>query len=103
VQRPITELARRHGVELVLSGHDHNYERTQPIDGTTYIVSGSAGAPIRAVRPRWFSAAARTEPHYVVVDVAGDTLAVRAVNLEGITFDTTVIFPVAPASARASR
>lgn len=103
IQRPIKELARRHGVELVLSGHDHNYERSKPIEGTTYIVSGSAGAPIRAVRPRWFTAAARTEPHFVVIDVTGDVLAVRAVNLDGATFDTAVIFPVAPAYRVAKR
>jgi 3',5'-cyclic AMP phosphodiesterase CpdA len=96
VQRPIRDLARRHGVELVITGHDHNYERTRPIDGTTYIVAGSAGAPARAVHPQWFTATARTEPHYVIVDVTGDTLALRAVNLEGMTFDTAVIFPVPP-------
>ncbi len=102
IQRPIRELAKRHGVELVITGHDHDYERTKPINGTTYIVAGSAGAPIRPVQPKWFSAAARTEPHYVVIDVVGDTLAVRAVNLDGTTFDTAVIFPVPPASATAS-
>lgn len=91
VQGPISSLARRHGVELVLTGHDHNYERTQPIDGTTYVVTGSSGAPIRAVRPRWFTAEARTEPHYVLVDVEADRLILRAVNLQGDTFDTTVI------------
>jgi len=98
VQKPITELARRHGVELVITGHDHNYERTRPIDGTTYIVSGSAGAPIRAVRPRWFTAEARTEPHYVLVDVEEDRLIVRGVNLRGETFDTAVLEDVPPAS-----
>jgi len=91
VQGPISALARRHGVELVVTGHDHNYERTQPIDGTTYVVSGSSGAPIRPVRPRWFTAEARTEPHYVLVDVEPERLILRAVNLAGDTFDTTVI------------
>lgn len=31
------------GVDLVLSGHDHLYERYQPIDGVTYVVSGAGG------------------------------------------------------------
>jgi acid phosphatase type 7 len=91
VQGPVSSLARRHGVELVLTGHDHDYERTQPIDGTTYVVTGSSGAPIRPVRPRWFTAEARTEPHYVLVDVEPERLILRAVNLSGDTFDTTVI------------
>ena len=28
-------LLRRHGVQLYINGHDHNYERSRPIDGTT--------------------------------------------------------------------
>ena len=38
---------RKHGIELVLSGHDHDYERIQR-DGLTYIVNGSGGANLRA-------------------------------------------------------
>jgi 3',5'-cyclic AMP phosphodiesterase CpdA len=91
VQRPVAALARKHGVELVIAGHDHDYERTRTIDGTTYMVSGSGGAPIRPVRPRSFTAEARTEPHYVLVDVESDRLILRAVNLQGDTFDTYVI------------
>ncbi len=91
VQGPIRHLAKTYGVELVIAGHDHNYERTNPIDGTTYIVSGSAGAPIRPVRPQPFTAEARTEPHYVLLDVDGMKLSIRAVNLKGEVFDNTVI------------
>lgn len=96
VQRIIVPLARRYGVELVIAGHDHDYERTVPLDGTTYVVSGSAGAPIRPVDPQWFTAEARTEPHYVLVDVEGDQIVLRAVNLQGDTFDTQVIPPNPP-------
>lgn len=42
--------------DLVLNGHDHDYERTKPLrnsqpqatanEGTTYIVAGSSGAPL---------------------------------------------------------
>ncbi len=96
VQRAIGELAKTYGVELVISGHDHHYERTKPIAGTTYVVSGSAGAPIRPVTPRDFTASARTEPHYVLVDVDGDKLSTRAINLRGEVFDSAVIEAVPP-------
>jgi predicted phosphodiesterase len=96
VQETVTNLARKYGVELVIAGHDHNYERTIPIHGTTYVVSGSAGAPIRAVNPVWFTARARTEPHYVLMDVADQRMTLRAINLKGETFDTVVIDAVAP-------
>lgn len=102
LREPIAELAKRYGVELVLTGHDHNYERTKPIDGTTYVVSGSAGAPIRPVNPEWFTAHARTEPHYVLIDVARDQMTLRAVNLRGEVFDSAIIKPLPPAAAAAS-
>ena len=38
-----TPIFDRYGVQLVLSGHDHDYQRSKPIDGTVYVVSG-AGA-----------------------------------------------------------
>jgi acid phosphatase type 7 len=97
VQEVIGGLASRYGVELVVSGHDHDYERTIPIAGVTYLVSGSAGAPIRPVRPRWFTAEARTEPHYILVDAEASQLVVRAVNLRGEVFDSVVLPDNAPA------
>ncbi len=92
----IAPLAKKYGVELVVAGHDHNYERTKPIDGTTYIVSGSAGAPVRPIEPQEFSASARTEPHYVLIDSDGDKLTIKAVNLRGEVFDNTIIPPNPP-------
>ncbi len=95
----VGELAKRYGVELVITGHDHDYERTKSIAGTTYIVSGSAGAPIRPVHPQAFTDATRTEPHYVLVDVDRNQIALRAVNLRGEVFDSAVI-PANPPGGR---
>ncbi len=99
LQPVIKELAKTYGVELVVTGHDHDYERSKSIDGTTYIVSGSAGAPIHPIRPQSFTAAARTEPHYVLVDVDGDALSIRAVNLKNEVFDHVAI-PLNPPGGR---
>ncbi len=99
LQPVIKELAKRYGVELVVTGHDHDYERSKSIDGTTYIVSGSAGAPIRPIRPQSYTAKARTEPHYVLVDVDGDKLSIRAVNLRNEVFDHVTI-PLNPPGGR---
>jgi len=91
LRAPIADLAKKHGVELVITGHDHNYERTRSIEGTTYVVTGSAGAPIRPVAPKRFTANARTEPHYVLFEVTGSQITLRAVNLQGDVFDSAVI------------
>src|SRR6185436_11897430 len=58
----------QNGVQLVLSGHDHDYERTQPMKTSTdpsatpvtYIVSGGGGAPTYTVNPASFTAFARS-------------------------------------------
>jgi hypothetical protein len=39
----------RHGVTLLVSGHDHLYQRGE-MDGLTYVVSGGGGAPLYAIR-----------------------------------------------------
>jgi acid phosphatase type 7 len=86
----------KYGVELILNGHDHNYERTKPIEGVTYIVAASGGAPIRRLQPSPWSAAVRTEPHFVLFDVEQGHLVGRAINLDGNVFDDFIIEPVAP-------
>ncbi len=95
------ELCPRFGVEVVLAGHDHNYERTKRIDGVTYFVAASGGAPIRRMSPSWFSEVVRTEPHYVIFDVERRSLVGRAINLDGDTFDTFVIPPLEPQASEA--
>lgn len=39
-------LLARDGVDLVLNGHDHAYQRFGPINGTTYVVTGGGGASL---------------------------------------------------------
>ena len=92
----IGDLGPRYGLEVVLAGHDHNYERTKRIDGVTYIVAASGGAPIRRMTPSWFSERVRTEPHYVIFDVERNSLVGRVVNLNGETFDSFVVPPNPP-------
>ena len=89
----VGELGPKYGLEVVLAGHDHNYERTKRIDGVTYMVAASGGAPIRRMTPSWFSERVRTEPHYVIFDVDRNSLVGRAVNLAGETFDSFVVPP----------
>jgi len=96
LQEVIGEIGPRFGVELVLAGHDHNYERSVPIDGVTYIVAASGGAPIRKISPTRFSAMLRTEPHYVLFDVQHGQLIGRAINLAGDVFDSFVIQQSSP-------
>jgi len=41
----------KHGVELMLAGHDHNYERIRQ-DGIIYVVNGAGGGNLRRMNKR---------------------------------------------------
>jgi 3',5'-cyclic AMP phosphodiesterase CpdA len=76
----------RHGVQLVLSGHDHDYQRSVPIDGVTYIVSGAA-SDTRRTGEDDFTAVAYSWHHFVDIGITGDRLVLRAVGQDGSVFD----------------
>lgn len=76
----------RFDVQLVLSGHEHDYERSKPINGVTYVVSGGATDTRRTGREP-FTAVAVSWHHFVEVNVLDDRVVVRAVNQDGRVFD----------------
>ncbi len=68
----------KHGVDLAVSGHNHIYERTVPIyqearadpgEGTVYLVTGGAGAPLyMGFTDQWFSATVQPTEHFAILD-----------------------------------
>lgn len=87
----LPEMFRRYGVDLVVAGHDHVYERGED-RGLHYVVTGGSGAPLysrRAEHPytRFFSA----QHHYVRVDADADKLDLTAVRPDGTILDHFVI------------
>ena len=79
-------LARRK-VDLVLAGHDHDYERTHPQHGVTHVVSGG-GCKTTSVGRSRFTAAAASLLQFLLVDIDGDRLTGRCVAVDGTTPDT---------------
>ncbi len=78
------------GVPLVLSGHDHDYERSTPQDGVTYVVSG-AGAKTRGVGHKAFTAVSSATLHYLDLLVYDDHLVGRAIDQDGTLVDSFTI------------
>lgn len=76
----------RHGVDLVFAGHDHHYERTLPIDGVTYVVTGG-GCKTTPVDPQEFTAFAESTLEFVLVRIDGDRLVSRAIRPDGDIVD----------------
>ncbi len=98
-QRNFVPLFRSHGVSLVLSGHNHSYER-MVTGGITYIVSGGGGAAVYpCVRMAPGLRKCAPEHHFLEVDAAPTGVRVRAVRPNGSTIERVDV-PVrgAPAS-----
>lgn len=96
-------LFERYGVQLVLSGHEHDYQRFRPVGGVTYVVSGGA-ADTRRTGTNDLTAASASWHHFVDLNVFADHLLLRAVNQDGRVFDEAAIplgFAPAPAPVAA--
>lgn len=87
----LVPLFKRHGVQLYISGHDHSYERTQPIDGTTYLIVG-AGAGLRPVgRSSWTAKSASTLS-FAGLEVYGNELRIQTFDKDSRLIDQGQIF-----------
>jgi len=107
LQSALVPLCDAYGVDLVLCGHDHDYERTFPLrdgavvsavqepdyvdpGGTVFVVTGG-GTNLYAAGTSFFTAYSEAIAHYVVVDVEGPALTLRAIDLDGVVFDAMTI------------
>jgi 3',5'-cyclic AMP phosphodiesterase CpdA len=90
-------LFEQYGVQLVLTGHDHNYQRFAPQNGVTYVVHGGGAAGLYKLRgcPSSYPARVRVRPeHGFLYVVAGpDQLVVSAVDMRGRATDRFTLQP----------
>jgi Calcineurin-like phosphoesterase len=83
----------KHGVNLVLTGHDHFYERIKPQKGIYYFVSGAGGK----LRPGDVKATTLTEKaydkdmHFMLFEVVDDDLHFQVISRTGQTIDSGVL------------
>ncbi|MDH5362376.1 MAG: hypothetical protein OEW84_03580, partial [Aigarchaeota archaeon] len=102
----IAPVIDKHHVDIVFSGHDHDYERTYPVNftasdtspqpspenGTIYIVSAGWGAPLYESGKGWWTAYSDSLYHFTLVTIyANNTMHLEAIDLEGKTFDQAFI------------
>jgi 3',5'-cyclic AMP phosphodiesterase CpdA len=86
----LSPLFAEHGVQLYINGHDHNYERTEPIDGTTYITSGN-GAKLRPVDRSDWTAHASSQLGFTAFSVYADRIEVKAIDTDNTPYDEVSI------------
>ena len=89
-------------IDIVFAGHDHSYERTRPIDGVIYVVSGNAGARLYEHRnPHDYTARFYNERHGLsLVEIHGPRLLLRHVNADNKEVDRLEMNKPVAAAAR---
>ena len=78
----LVPLFQRSGVKAVFSGHEHNFQHSYA-DGIDYFITGAAGRLRRSVPDQFAEAHTvswATECHFLLVDVSGDKMTVRALG-----------------------
>ena len=84
----------KYGVDVVLTGHDHVYERMKPQKGIYYFVSG-AGGKLRSGDIDGQSGLTEKsydrDLHFMLFEVAGDEMYFQAISRTGETIDSGVI------------
>ncbi len=97
VRQRLVPIFERNGVDLVLAGHDHNYQRFAARHGVTYVSHGGGGAELYSLRgcPGWFPhrVAARKARGWLYIHADADSLRVRAIGRWGGVHDDFELNP----------
>jgi len=89
------------GVDFVITGHSHQYERFRPVTPpaidcassrggssfVTYITSGGGGGLLYNVKPSIYHARAKKVHHFCWFHIRGDKITVDAIDIKGRVFD----------------
>jgi len=89
LRRILEPLFVKYGVNVVLSGHDHIYERIKPQKGIYFFVAGSGGQlrPGDLKRSALTAAGYDQDQTFMLVEIDGDTFSYQAVTRSGKTVD----------------
>ena len=86
-------ILKKYGVNVVLSGHEHVYERIKPEDGIFFFVLGNSGE-LRYGNLRPSSdmvAGSDTDRDFMLVEIAGDKFYFQAISRTGQVVDSGVL------------
>ena len=91
LQRGLLEpLFIKHGVNVVLTGHEHFYERIKPQKGIAHFIIGSS-AKLRKgdlTKSDLTAYGNDTDYAFMLMEIAGDELFFQTINQKGVTIDT---------------
>ncbi len=91
VQRELLEpLFLKHGVDVVITGHEHFYERIKPQKGVTYFIIGSS-AKLREgdLRKSTLTASGNDSDYaFMLIEIDGDDMYFQAISDKAVTLDS---------------
>jgi hypothetical protein len=104
LRRAIEPLFLKYGVNLVLAGHEHFYQRLKPQKGVYYLISGNAAKLRRgnAVRTAEVAAEYDTGYSFTVAAIKDDEFHFQTVTRQGETVDAGVLPKLATAERAAT-
>lgn len=88
--KTFTPLFQKYGVQLYINGHEHHYERTRSINGTTYLICG-AGAGNRSVGRSEWTEYSTSNLSFAAYDVYVDRIEVSGIGTNNRVFDRGLI------------
>jgi len=89
MQTDIQPLCAQYGVQMVFQGHNHFYERINPISGVNYIITGTGGRSLTppSVFPTYSAKVNSSVYSYTQIDVNGGSLVLRQIDAAGNQID----------------
>lgn len=83
----------KYGVQVVLAGHEHVYERVKPQKGIYYFTEGASGElRVNNLKKTDLTAAGFDKDRsFLTVEISGDDLYFQAVSRTGMTVDSGTI------------
>jgi hypothetical protein len=87
----ITPILKKHKIKLWINGHDHNYQRLRPIDGTTYLICGGGGASLYKIQTNNWQEFAESVHSFGIVEVYQDQIILTGINSDSEIIDRGLI------------
>ncbi len=87
IRRAFSKIITDHKVDIVVTGHEHQYERFR-IGGVNYIVSGGGGGQLTKFYGESRALKQFTLHHFLAFDVSASTLKMNVIDIQGRELET---------------
>jgi predicted phosphodiesterase len=79
-------LFTKYGVDLVLSGHSHFYQRNI-VDGITHVTVAGGGAPLYTPEDTKYTQKSAKQYHFAYFELDANKISFKAINIDGKVID----------------